>query len=579
MMGGSDSAALTGGGASDVPPPRASISIPPSTSSQPVPSSSSPPETLHQKVERIKAALELRTPANQIAACLREANAAMDFVNEDDLPKPQVAERLLRALGICASAEAAPASEAPSAPSAPPAAVALTFAELAAATDGFGEQRLIDSGGYSSVFIADTLPSLPPEALPLCLRHKPFAVKRAKSGVHDLAALQREVRVLQQCSHPHLLPLLGYSLDDEAQCLVFPLMRGGSLAARLSPKVSDHPEQLRRLGLPASLSPLMWQQRLRILRQATEALLYLHTPVPGGKHAVVHRDFKPENIFLDDELNAHLGDTGFAKMDAGPEASKMKSASNAFYLTRGYLDPSISAGAAYSDVADGWALGITLLVALTGRSPISIIDKCEGDFKLDFPEIEAAKLSDQDAGWPPRVAAAIKDAIRSAASGLCHPSVRKRLTVAAALATLTSLDGEDGNGGRNLGTLESSAASSSGQLSMQVREMRKGSDAHKGIKDNMLLAFSNVMSRLDAIYAARAAKAPEGFEERINYWHRECGMRTDLKDRLHSLRIWRNAASHLDDDRWRRDGPRCEAEASQLVSAVTTSIEALERAI
>ena len=100
MMGASDSAALTGGGASDVPPPRASISIRPSTSSQPVPSSSSPPETLYQKVERIKDALDLRTPANQIAACLREANAAMGFVNEDDLPKPQVAERLLRALGI-----------------------------------------------------------------------------------------------------------------------------------------------------------------------------------------------------------------------------------------------------------------------------------------------------------------------------------------------------------------------------------------------------------------------------------------------------------------------------------------------
>jgi interleukin-1 receptor-associated kinase 1 len=142
--------------------------------------------------------------------------------------------------------------------------------------------------------------------------------------VHDLAALQREVRVLQQCNHLYLLPLLGYSLDDEALCLVFPLMRGGSLADRLWPKVSD-PEHLR-LGLPASLSPLMWQQRLRILSQATDALLYLHTPVPGGKHAVVHRDFKPENILLDDELNAYLADTGFAKMDAGPEASKMKSA-------------------------------------------------------------------------------------------------------------------------------------------------------------------------------------------------------------------------------------------------------------
>ena len=645
MMGASDSAALTGGGASDVPPPRASISIPPSTSSQPVPSSSSPPETLHQKVERIKAALELRTPANQIAACLREANAAMGFVNEDDLPKPQVAERLLRALGIlhqkvkrikdaldlrtpanqiaaclreanaamgfvnkdylpkpqvaelllgalfnCASAEAESASEALKAPSAPPAAVALTFAELAAATDGFGEQRLIGSGGYGRVFTADTLPSLPPEALPLRLRHKPFAVKHAKSGVHDLAALQREVRVLQQCNHPYLLPLLGFCLEHGAPpCLVFPLMRGGSLADRLWPKEAD-PERLRRLGLGASLSPLTWHQRLRILRQATDALLYLHTPVPGGKGAVVHRDFKPENILLDDELNAYLADTGFAKMDAGPEASKMKSASNAFYLTLGYLDPSVSAGGAYSAVTDGWALGITLLVALTGRSPLKIINKCEEEFELDFAEIDAEKLADAGADWPPLVATTIKDVVQSAVSGLCHDKERKRLTVSAALATLTSLVDEDGSRGSGQGALDGSVLSSSEQpassaagyvpspLSMQVRETRKGTDAHKSVKDNMLLAFSNLMPRLDAIYAARAAKAPEGFEERINYWHRECGMRADLKDRLHSLRIWRNAASHLDDDRWRRDGPRGEVEASQLVSAVKTAIEALEGA-
>ena len=487
-----------------------------------------------------------------------------------------------------ASAEAAPASEAPEAPSAPPAAVALTLAELTAATDGFGEQRLIGSGGYGNVFTADALSSLRPAALPLWLRHKPVAVKRAKSGVHDLADLQREVSVLQQCSHPHVLPLLGYCLEHGAPpCLVFPLMRGGSFADRLWPKEAD-PEHLRRLGLGASLSPLMWHQRLRILRQATDALLYLHTPVPGGKGAVVHRDFKPENILLDDELNAYLADTGFAKMDAGPEASKMKSASNALYLTRGYLDPSVSAGGAYSAMTDGWALGITLLVALTGRSPLSIITKCEEDFDEDFADIVAAQLADATAGWPPHAVAAFKDLVRSAASGLCHGSVRKRLTVAAALATLTSLAKEDGRSGTGRGALDGSVLSSSERtastaagyvptpLSMQVREMRKGSDAHKGIKDNMLLAFSSVMSRLDAIYAARAAKAPEGFEERINYWHRECGMRTDLKVRLHSLRIWANAARHFDDDRWRRDGPRGEAEASQLVSAVKTALEALE---
>ena len=109
-----------------------------------------------------------------------------------------------------------------------------------------------------------------------------------------------------------------------------------------------------------------------------------------------------------------------------------------------------------------------------------------------------------------------------------------------------------------------------------MRETRKAGDAQKGGKDNMLLAFSNLMPRLDAIYAVRAAEAPEGFEERINFWHRECGMRTDLKDQLHSLRIWANAARHHDDERWRRNGPRNEAEASRLVAAARIAIEAIE---
>jgi len=52
---------------------------------------------------------------------------------------------------------------------------------------------------------------------------------------------------------------------------------------------------------------------------------------------------------------------------------------------------------------------------------------------------------------------------------------------------------------------------------MQVRETRKGTDALKGIKDNMLLALTNLMDRLDVVYAGSAANAPKAFDERINF--------------------------------------------------------------
>lgn len=105
--------------------------------------------------------------------------------------------------------------------------VALSLAELDAATGGFGAERKIGSGGFGDVFMGE-LASLHGQ--------QGVAVKRAKAGL-DLAGLEREVAILTNSHHPHLLPLLGHCL--EAFCLVFPLMKGGSLQSRLDLEASD----------------------------------------------------------------------------------------------------------------------------------------------------------------------------------------------------------------------------------------------------------------------------------------------------------------------------------------------------
>jgi serine/threonine protein kinase len=75
-------------------------------------------------------------------------------------------------------------------------------------------------------------------------------------------------------------------------------MRSGSLGLRLRPSEAP-PSQLALLGLALPLAPLTWQQRLRIVAQATDALLYLHSRL------IWHRDVKPDNIFLDERLTAY----------------------------------------------------------------------------------------------------------------------------------------------------------------------------------------------------------------------------------------------------------------------------------
>ena len=190
-------------------------------------------------------------------------------------------------IGHGAACAAAPASEAAPLAGSEEASRALELNELQQATAGFDESRLIGSGGFGQVFLGEAIPSL--VACQCWLQR--VAVKRADLSKLELSDLRREVEILRRCNHPHLLPLLGYCLDASAACLVFPLMVGGSLQTRLDLTASDC-EYLRRMGhFTAAPKPLTWRQKLRVVVQAVDALLWMHTPTEG-KGCTWHRDFK-----------------------------------------------------------------------------------------------------------------------------------------------------------------------------------------------------------------------------------------------------------------------------------------------
>jgi len=219
----------------------------------------------------------------------------------------------------------------------------------------------------------------------------------------------QEVQVLGACRHENVLPLIGFSVDrgvtkeDDGVCLVTSLMKGGSLQDRL---MLDEAALCRLNKMPdaprAGWAPLTWQQRVSVLLDALKGLDYLHTPDPAThKPKILHRDIKPDNILIDAEGNARLGDLGLARQQR-PAAHHITTMTT-IAGTNGFMDDNYLTTGQFDDAADCYAMGICILVTLTG---LPALDPVRGklDGRCDIRDnARIVALADEQAQWPREV--------------------------------------------------------------------------------------------------------------------------------------------------------------------------------
>jgi serine/threonine protein kinase len=150
----------------------------------------------------------------------------------------------------------------------------------------------------------------------------------------------REARATAQLLHPNIVTLFHVGEHEGHPYLVLELLSGETLAARLA----------RRGRLPVA-------EALRLLDAVLAALAFAH------EHGVLHRDLKPNNVFITGDERVKVLDFGIAlslDADAGPVTRAAG--------TPGYMAPEQRDGSAAQDArTDVWAAALLLAECLLGR--------------------------------------------------------------------------------------------------------------------------------------------------------------------------------------------------------------------
>lgn len=205
-----------------------------------------------------------------------------------------------------------------------------------------GPWRLIEEvgrGGMGSVWRAARADGVFDREVALKLPRRSRRLPQSDAALAE--RLAAELRITARLEHPHIARLYDAGVDSQGR----PYLAMEFVAGL---PIHTHVRQAG-LGVPATL---------RLIAQVARAVAHAHAC------GVIHRDLKPANVLVAADGEPRLLDFGVATLRAGPAATPTSAG-----LTPAHAAPEQLAGAAPSEAADIYSLGVLAYELLCGELP------------------------------------------------------------------------------------------------------------------------------------------------------------------------------------------------------------------
>ena len=215
----------------------------------------------------------------------------------------------------------------------------------------------IGHGGMAEVYEATDI-----------INKKVVAIKLIREDVMknpiNLKRFENEITIAASLSHPNIVKVYNRGTIEGRPYIANEFIKGTNLKEML-----DH---------NGSLSV---EQAVNCMIQLTSALFYAH------QHGIIHRDIKPQNIYIMPDDTIKLGDFGISQAqgidDGLTKASEIVGSVH-------YLAPEISQGKPASIQSDIYSAGVTFYELLTAHVPFdkdSAVNVAVAHVKEKFPPV------------------------------------------------------------------------------------------------------------------------------------------------------------------------------------------------